>query len=110
MPKSPAPLLQRTLDPIVLQLLRSDPTTGSALSLRIQAISGAVREVTAGSLYPPRCRLEERDLIRAEWEETPSGRRSKVYSWTPSGRRHLAEQPATCEQFSGALAAILKTT
>ena len=110
MAKSPAPLLQGTLDLIVLQLLRSEPTNGYDLSLRIQAISSDVLQVNAGSLYPALYRLEERGLIRAEWQETPSGRRAKVYSLTASGRKQLADQRATWERFSGALAAILKTT
>jgi PadR family transcriptional regulator PadR len=110
MAKSPAPLLQGTLDLIVLQLLRSEPTNGSDLSLRIQAISSDVLQVNAGSLYPALYRLEERGLIRAEWQETASGRRAKVYSLTASGRKQLADQRATWERFSGALAAILKTT
>ena len=110
MAKSPAPLLQGTLDLIVLQLLRSEPTNGYDLSLRIQAISSDVLQVNAGSLYPALYRLEERGLIKAEWEETASGRRAKVYSLTTSGRKQLADQRATWERFSGALAAILKTT
>ena len=110
MTKPAAPLLQGTLDLIVLQLLRSEPTNGYDLSLRIQAISSDVLQVNAGSLYPALYRLEERGLIRASWAETPSGRRAKVYSLTASGRKHLVEQRATWERFSGALAAILKTT
>ena len=110
MAKSPAPLLQGTLDLIVLQLLRAEPTNGYDLSLRIQAISSDVLQVNAGSLYPALYRLEGRGLIRAEWRETPNGRRAKVYSLTPSGRKQLADQRATWERFSGALAAILKTT
>lgn len=110
MAKSPAPLLQGTLDLIVMQLLRSEPTNGYDLTLRIQTISHDVLQVNAGSLYPALYRLEERGLIRAEWEETASGRRAKVYSLTATGRKHLAEQRATWERFSGALAAILKTT
>jgi transcriptional regulator len=110
MAKPAAPLLQGTLDLIVLQLLRSEPTNGYDLTLRIQAISSDVLQVNAGSLYPALYRLEERGLVRASWAETPSGRRAKVYSLTPSGRKHLAEQRATWERFSGALAAILKTT
>ena len=109
MPKS-APLLQGTLDLIVLQLLRSEPTNGYDLTLRIQAVSSDVLQVNAGSLYPALYRLEERGLIRAEWQETPNGRRAKVYTLTASGRRQLAEQRESWERFSGALAAILKTT
>jgi PadR family transcriptional regulator, regulatory protein PadR len=110
MSKSPAPLLQGTLDLIVLQLLKAEPTNGYDLSLRIQAISSDVLQVNAGSLYPALYRLEERGLIKAEWQETASGRRAKVYSVTATGRKQLADQRATWERFSGALAAILKTS
>jgi transcriptional regulator len=110
MSRNPAPLLQGTLDLIVLQLLRSEPTNGYDLSLRIQAISHDVLQVNAGSLYPALYRLEERGLIRAEWQETPNGRKAKVYSVTAAGRKQLVEQRETWARFSGALAAILKTT
>lgn len=111
MPKSSAaPLLQGTLDLIVLQLLRAEPTNGYDLSLRIQAISRDVLQVNAGSLYPALYRLEARGLIRADWQETPNGRRAKVYSLTASGRKQLVEQREAWARFSGALAAILKTT
>ena len=110
MSKSPAPLLQGTLDLIVLQLLQAEPTNGYDLTLRIQAISRDVLQVNAGSLYPALYRLEERGLIRAEWQETPNGRKAKVYSLTAAGRKQLAEQRESWARFSGALAAILKTT
>src|SRR5262245_27369753 len=110
MATSPAPLLQGTLDLIVLQLLRAEPTNGYDLSLRIQAISNDVLQVNAGSLYPALYRLEERALIRAEWQETANGRRAKVYSLTATGRKQLAEHRENWARFSGALAAILKTT
>jgi len=109
MPKSPAPLLQGTLDLIVLQLLRAEPTNGYDLSLRIQAISRDVLQVNAGSLYPALYRLEERGLIRADWQETPKGRRAKVYSLTAAGRKQLAEQRESWARFAGALGAILES-
>jgi transcriptional regulator len=104
----PAPLLQGTLDLIVLEMLRAEPTNGYDLSLRIQAVSNDVLQVNAGSLYPALYRLEERGLIRAAWKETHTGRRAKVYSLTAEGRKQLAEQRATWERFSGAIATILK--
>lgn len=104
------PLLQGTLDLIVLQLLRAEPTNGYDLTLRIQAISRDVLSVNAGSLYPALYRLEARGLIEAEWAETASGRRAKVYSITAAGKRQLAEHRESWARFSGALAAILKVT
>jgi transcriptional regulator len=106
----PAPLLQGTLDLIVLQLLQAEPTNGYDLSLRIQVTSRDVLSVNAGSLYPALYRLEERGLIRARWEETENSRRAKVYSLTAAGRKHLAEQRESWARFSGALTAILRVT
>ena len=109
MPSSPAPLLQGTLDLIVLQLLRAEPTNGYDLSLRIQAVSHDVLRVNAGSLYPALYRLEERGLIKAEWRETPKGRQAKVYSLTAAGRKQLADERKHWARFAGALGAILDT-
>ena len=110
MPPKAAPLLQGTLDLIVLQLLRAEPTNGYDLSLRIQAISHDVLNVNAGSLYPALYRLESRGLIKASWSETEKGRRAKVYTLTAAGAKHLNDQRASWERFSGALAAILRVT
>ena len=110
MPNSPAPLLQGTLDLIVLQLLRAEPTNGYDLSLRIQAVSRDVLQVNAGSLYPALYRLEKRGLISAKWRDTPKGRRAKVYSLTAAGGKQLAQQRESWARFSGALGAILETT
>ena len=110
MPTKAAPLLQGTLDLIVLQLLQAEPTNGYDLTLRIQAISKDVLNVNAGSLYPALYRLEERGLIRAQWESTDNGRQAKVYSLTASGRKHLANERESWQRFSGALGAILRTT
>ena len=108
-PKSPS-LLQGTLDLIVLQLLKSEPTNGYELAQRIEAISREALSINAGSLYPALSRLEARDLVSAKWEESKTGRRVKVYSVTASGRKELVEQREEWARFAGALSAILKTT
>jgi len=110
MPPKSASLLQGTLDLIVLQLLRAEPTNGYELAQRIQAVSREVLNINAGSLYPALYRLEARDLIRAEWEESKTGRRVKVYSVTAAGRKQLNEQRDEWTRFAGALSAILKVT
>ena len=110
MASSGTPLLQGTLDLIVLQLLRAAPTNGYDLALRIQQTTGDVLMVPAGSLYPALYRLEQRGLIRAEWQPTEKGRRAKVYSLTRAGHRHLSDQREAWSRFSGALTAILRVT
>jgi transcriptional regulator len=103
-------LLPGTLDLIVLQLLQAEPTNGYDLTLRIQATTNEVLNVNAGSLYPALYRLEQRGLLRATWAESESGRRTKVYSVTASGRKQLAAQRESWERFAEALSAILHTT
>lgn len=105
-----ADLLPGTLDLLILKAVSLGPLHGYGILLRIQQTSKQLLQIEQGSLYPALYRLEERGLIRAEWEETANGRRAKVYSLTSSGRKQLADQRATWERFSGALAAILKTT
>ena len=108
-PKSPS-LLQGTLDLIVLQMLRAEPTNGYDLAQRIQTLSRDVLTVNARSLYPALYRLEARDLIRSHWEESKTGRRVKVYSVTAAGKKQLAEQRDEWTKFAGALATILKVS
>jgi PadR family transcriptional regulator, regulatory protein PadR len=103
------PFLAGTLELIVLQLLEGEPTNGYDLTLRIQATSKDVLNVNAGSLYPALYRLEQRGLLKATWVKSETGRRTKSYSLTATGRKQLAEQRADWKRFSGALAAILQT-
>lgn len=110
MPPKTAPLLQGTLELIVLQFLRAEPTNGYDLTLRIQATSKDVLNVNAGSLYPALYRLESRGLITFEWQATENGRKAKVYSLTRAGQKELLEQRESWARFSGALTAILKVT
>ncbi len=110
MPAANTPLLPGTLELVVLQLLKAEPTNGYDLSLRIQTVTRDVLNVNAGSLYPALYRLEKRGLVKARWAETDRGRRAKVYSVTKAGQKQLADERETWGRFAGALAAILNVT
>jgi transcriptional regulator len=101
-------LLPGTLELIVLQLLKAEPTNGYDLTLRIQAITNDVLNVNAGSLYPALYRLEQRGLLSTTWAESDTGRRVKLYSVTAAGRKQLAQQRESWERFASALSAILR--
>ena len=108
MAKDKSDVLQGTLDMLVLRALQLEPMHGWGITERIEQWSEHVLQLGQGSLYPALYRMEQRGLIKAAWSETESGRRAKVYSVTAAGRKHLTEQRATWERFSGALAAILQ--
>ena len=108
MKKPKADLLQGTLELLVLRLLRSGQMNGWDIMQRIQLVSSEVLSVTPGSLYPALHRLEERELITAEWGSSENNRRAKFYRLTASGRKQLEAERATWESFSSAVDAILR--
>ena len=106
--KPKADLLQGTLELLILRLLRSGQLNGWDIMQRIQLGSSEVLSVTPGSLYPALHRLEERELITAEWGSSENNRRAKFYRLTAKGRKQLEAERATWERFSTAIDAILR--
>src|SRR5215475_11735350 len=90
-----APILQGTLDLLILRTLQSGPQHGWAISERIQQISQAVLRVNQGSLYPALHRLEHQGWIQAEWAVSELVRRARFYSLTDSGRKQLELETET---------------
>jgi transcriptional regulator len=108
MNKQKADLLQGTLELLVLRLLRSGSFNGWDLMQRIQLVSGKVLSVTPGALYPALHRLEERELIAAEWRPSENNRKAKFYQLTTAGRKQLDNERKEWERFSAAVALILR--
>jgi DNA-binding PadR family transcriptional regulator len=69
-----------------------------------------VLEVGQGSLYPALYRLEDRGWISAQWGTSEEGRRAKVYTLTPDGRRQLAVERSYWKRFSAAVDEVLAAT
>jgi PadR family transcriptional regulator, regulatory protein PadR len=99
---------QGTLELLILRLLSSGSLNGWDIMQRIQLVSGEVLSVTAGALYPALHRLEARGLISAVWGPSENNRRAKFYGLTARGRKQLETQRKQWEQFSDAVALILR--
>ena len=99
---------QGTLELLVLRLLSSGNLNGWDIMQRIQLISGEVLSVTPGALYPALHRLEARGLISAAWRPFDNNRKAKFYELTARGRKQLDTQRKQWEQFSAAVALILR--
>jgi len=103
-------LLQGTLDLLILKIVALGPVHGYGISQRIQQISKDILQVQQGSLYPALHRLEERGWLEAEWGESENGRQAKFYKLSARGKKQLAEEEASWNRLSGAVALILKTS
>src|ERR1700734_2470496 len=101
-------LPQGTLDLLILKIVALGPVHGYAVAQRLQQVSRAVVQVPQGSLYPALHRLENRNLLAADWKETETGREAKFYRLTRKGRAQLDAETASWERLTEAVALILK--
>ena len=101
-------LLQGTLDLLILRTLASGEMHGWGISQRLQQISQDVLQVNQGSLYPALYRLEQQGSITSWWGDSENNRRAKFYRLTKSGRQRLAEETATWERITEAIARVLQ--
>ena len=107
--QQPTDRLQGTLDLLVLRVLRHGSMHGWGISQHIQSISREVLQVNQGSLYPALRRLEERGWIEAEWGVSDNNRRARFYRLTAAGRKQLAQETASWEEFVAAVTRVLQT-
>jgi transcriptional regulator len=105
----PTDRLQGTLDLLILRVLRAERMHGWGISQQIQQISRDVLTVNQGSLYPALRRLEERGWISAKWGTSENNRRARFYELTAAGRRQLADETASWQEFVLAVSRVLQT-
>ena len=87
-------VIQGTLDMLILKTLSLEPMHGFGIARRIEQISRGAFKVNPGSLLTALQRLERSGWLDAEWCQTENSRRAKVYTLTPSGRKHLKTETA----------------
>jgi PadR family transcriptional regulator PadR len=104
-----ADVLQGTLDLIILQTLAPGPLHGYAIAQRINRSSRELIQIPQGSLYPALHRLETRGWLDAEWVDSETGRRAKVYRLTRKGRTGLEREIADWQKLSQAIRWVLQT-
>ncbi|HEY2912734.1 MAG TPA: PadR family transcriptional regulator [Candidatus Angelobacter sp.] len=103
-----AELLPGTLDLLILKAVSLGPLHGYGILLRIQQISGGALLVEQGALYPALYRLEEQDLLAAEWGTSENNRRAKYYSVTRAGEKRLRQETESWNRVAAAMSAVLR--
>jgi transcriptional regulator len=104
----PLPLLQGTLDLLILGAIRPGPVHGYAIASAIEARSGGDLRVEDAALYQALHRLERQGFVEAEWGASENNRRARFYALTPEGRRRLVEQKSYWRRYARALEGILR--
>src|SRR5579862_4432040 len=93
--RSKTNILQGTLDLMVLQTVATlGPSHGYAIAARLEQVSGGALQLNMGTLYPALMRVEQRGLVRGQWDITGNNRKARFYQITPAGRRQLENEKA----------------
>ena len=108
MPSDPLPLLQGTLDLIVLSAIRAKPIHGYAIATVIDERSGGQLQIEDAALYQALHRLERQGFIEAQWGASENNRRARYYALTSKGRKRLSDQTTYWRSYARALDGILK--
>jgi transcriptional regulator len=104
------PLLQGTLDLLILKALSLQPLHGLGVSRRVEQITRGAYTVRPGSLFPALHRLEEKGWLTSSWGESENNRRAKYYELTKAGRRQLDAETEEWTRVAGAMRAALEST
>jgi PadR family transcriptional regulator PadR len=107
---SPTPLLQGTLDLLILKALALSEMHGLAISHRIAQITNGTFEVKPGSLFPALHRMQDAGWLASTWGESESRRRAKFYRLTAAGRRQLETETREWQNISLAMARALESS
>ena len=110
MPNSNLPLLQGSLDGLVLKTLSWEPMHGFGIARWLRRVTDDALHLEEGTLYPALYRMENRGWIRAEWRLTENNRRAKYYQLTAAGRRQLAREADQWHRFADAMAKVFAAT
>ena len=101
------PLLQGTLDLLILRTLVFGSQHGQGIAHAIEQQSADTLLVDHGSLYPALQRLEVRGWIAAEWGTSDNNRRARFYALTKAGRKQLVTETTKWRRLTAAISSIL---
>ena len=104
----PLELLPGTLDLLILKTLTAGVQHGYGITQRLKAVSGEVLQVGESSLYPALQRLLLKGWVKATWGTSENNRKARYYTFTPSGKKHLAVERLEFERLLGAMARVME--
>ena len=104
------PLVKGTVDNLVLKALCWMPMHGFEITRWVEARSRGALDIRDSALYQALHRLEERDLVAAEWGITENNQRARYYRITKAGRARLAAETAKWVRYAETVTDILTAT
>jgi PadR family transcriptional regulator len=108
MATEPLPLLQGTLDLLVLRVLAAGPMHGYGVATLVHERTDGDLAIEDAALYQALHRLDRQGLVDAEWRPSDNNRRARYYALTAAGRKRLREQTTNWRRYTRAVDAVLQ--
>jgi transcriptional regulator len=103
------PLLQGTLDILVLKALSHEARHGYAVARWIRKTTDDALQIEEGALYTALHRLEKRGWIESHWGLSENNRQAKYYGLTADGVKHLGKGERAWARYAEAVSKVLGT-
>jgi len=103
----PLPIMQGTLDLLVLTVLAPGPMHGYGIATAVHERTAGDLAVPDAALYQALHRLERQDLVEAEWGPSDNNRRARYYTITRTGRARLRAETTNWRRYARAVEAVL---
>ena len=104
------PVLKGNLDMLVLKALSWGEMHGFEILEWLEQRSGGRLDVDDSAVYQSLHRLEERELILAEWGVSDKNRRVRFYRLTAEGRAQLRADTDRWAEYAGLLLDIMRAS
>jgi len=101
------PLLQGTLDILVLKAVANQPMHGYAVARWIRDTTDDALQIEEGALYTALHRLEKRGWVRSDWGLSENNRRAKYYGLTAPGVKQLRTGSKAWARYAEAVSKVL---
>ena len=85
-------LVAASAKPLILSVLSEGESYGYEIIQKIKSLSDGNIQWKDGMLYPVLHRLEQNDLIEAEWQVLENGRKRKYYRLKDKGKEALENE------------------
>ena len=102
------PLMQGTLDLIVLRALAVGPMHGYGIATLVHERTEGDLAIEDAALYQALHRLDRQGLVEAEWRLSSNNRRARYYTLTTAGKKRLRDETANWRRYTRAVEAVLQ--
>ncbi len=101
------PIVQGTLDILVLKALADTPLHGYAVARWIRETTNDALQIEEGALYTSLHRMERRGWLASTWGLSENNRRAKFYVATTEGLKQLRKGSQAWSRYAAAVFKVL---